>query len=281
MFLGNYTYKFAEIKELVDKSKPLVHCLTNNIVINDTANIILAVGASPIMAENPAEVFEIVSQADSLLINIGNINESRIESIFIAGLAAKQSGVPIVFDPVGVACSKFRIELAERIIHELQPQIIKGNMSEIKKLALMESQSRGVDVALCDTINSSTIEVNLHIVSKLAEKHNCTVVATGMHDLIANSTEQYVLSNGSKLLESVTGTGCICGALISVYASTREYTAASLLAISILNIAAELAEHDVRRDNLGIGSFKIKLFDYISKITLDTINSRRKINWIK
>lgn len=268
MINENLSMKMQALSEYVLNNKPLVHCLTNTITINDNANIILAVGASPIMADHPKEVAEITAQAQSLVINIGNITDARIESIFIAGEAAIKAGIPIVFDPVGVACSSFRQTLAEKIIVNLQPQIIKGNMSEIKALAKISVESIGVDVSPGDIITENTLSVNLEIVKNLARKYNCVVVATGAYDLVADAQNYLVLANGSTLLEKITGTGCMCAALLGVYAASKLYFVASVLAITQMNVAAEFAEKDISTFNQGIGSFKVKLFDYIYKLKI-------------
>ena len=274
MFSLDLAEKLLLFKKNIKQSKPLVHCLTNSITINDTANILLAVGARPIMADHPLEVAEIVHSAQALVINIGNITDTRIESIFIAGKVAKTQGIPIVFDPVGVACSELRRNLAEQIIRELKPEIIKGNMSEIKCLAAATKKISGVDVAPADVTTVNSLAINLAICRGLATKHNCVVIATGAYDLVTDATDEIVLANGSELLEAITGTGCMCAGLLGAYASSKQYLLASVFSISLMNIAAELAEQDILSQGLGIGSFKIKLFDYLYQLEAETICER-------
>lgn len=271
--------RLGDILLSIEAKPPLVHCLTHPISINDMANMILAVGASPIMAVYPEEVAEITGAADSLVINIGNIDEARIKSIFFAGEAAQNKGIPVVFDPVGVSCSSLRYALALDIIDRLNPNIIKGNIAEIKTLLGVPTTSRGVD-ALEDTEYATREDCAL--VSKLAKELNCVVVASGAVDIVAGPDSLYTLHNGNKMLRHVTGTGCVCGGLLGVYAAyTNEYELASVLALSRLNIAAELAADEVQQETLGIGSFKIRLLDKVYNLTLPEIIQKGKIICVK
>lgn len=269
---------FAGLMTRLQNDRPLVHCLTNNITINDSANVLLSIGARPIMAEHPKEVAYVTGIADSLLINIGNITDSRIESIFIAGRTARDRGIPIVFDPVGVSCSPLREQLTEDILSRLKPTVLKGNMSEIKKIAKIKNDSRGVDVGAADLTTAQTLRDNIEIVRSLAQKLDCTVVATGAVDIIATADCLYTPANGSDYLAQLTGTGCMVGAILAAYCTVTDSVRAALLSLSRFNVAGEDAERYILSNGSGLGTFKVKLFDGISTIDAYSLAQRSKIS---
>ena len=151
--------KMKKAKEAVISQAPLIHCITNPISINDCANVVLALGAKPIMAEHPKEVHEITALAKALAVNLGNITDARAESIFISGGVAKNAQIPCVIDVVGAACSALRMELAQRFIRECAPCVIKGNLSEIKALAGVDNAAQGIDVGQKDSVNGKEITI--------------------------------------------------------------------------------------------------------------------------
>ncbi|MBR6523524.1 MAG: hydroxyethylthiazole kinase [Clostridia bacterium] len=243
-----------QIIEKVKRHNPLVHCITNPISINQCANLILGVGASPIMAEHPAEVAEITLSADSLLLNFGNITEVRIKSMQIAAATAAEKGIPIVIDVVGVACSGLRRRLALKLIEKYRPAIIKGNYSEIVALQNPEYYSAGVDAEKLGDISG--------IGAKLAEKNGAVVLASGKIDIITNGKRVTRIKNGCEKLSKVTGTGCMLGALCATYLSAAAGTEAAVAACAVLGVCGELAETEK-----GNGSFMISLLDNLSTLT--------------
>lgn len=271
---------YAKIIEYTKQHKPLVHCLTNNVTINDAANAILAVGGSPIMSEHPMETEEITAKANTLVINIGNFSDAKMESIFLSGKVARECNVPVVFDPVGVTSSKIRRSVTDRIIKEIQPKIIKGNMSEIKAIANIAASGFGVDVHQDDVTDERTLETNCQIAYRLARELDCVIVASGAIDIVATPQTVYSLHNGTPMLANITGTGCMSGMLMGVYAASGDFTHAAVLATSRLNIAGELAQEYVDKHRAGLGTFKVKLFDYLSTMDIDTLAKRGKIKCI-
>ena len=271
--MDNITEKIVEAVRKTKQMHPLIHCLTNHITINDCANIILAAGAKPIMAEHIKEVEEITLKAKALVINIGNISDDRIASIFLSGNIAKQKGIPIIFDPVGVAGSNFRRELSREILLKLTPNIIRGNMSEIKALYGIETQRVGVDVAEDDITNDENIVNLADIVNGFAIKQRAVVVATGKTDIIADSDNVYFINNGVKMLSEVTGTGCMCTSLTGVYASCGDYMGAAIAGASVMGISGEIAKENCK----GIGSFKAALLDSLYNISDEIIRQRSNI----
>ena len=242
-----------QIIEKVNKHNPLVHCITNPISINQCANAILGVGASPIMAEHPAEVAEITLSADSLLLNLGNITDARIKSMQIAAAAAARKGVPIVIDAVGAACSGLRRRLALKLIEKYHPTVIKGNYSEIVALQNPEYYSAGVDAEKLGDISG--------IGAGLAEKYGAVVLASGKNDIITDGKRVIWIKNGCAQLSKVTGTGCMLGALCATYLSVADGMEAAAAACAVLGVCGELA-----RTEKGNGSFMINLLDNLSTI---------------
>lgn len=227
---------------------PLVHNITNYVVMNSTANALLAIGASPIMAHALEEVEDIVSIASSLVLNMGTLSDQWIDSMLLAAKKAKEINVPFVFDPVGVGASKYRTEKALKIIKTATPNVIRGNASEILALAQLTNSAKGVD---------STIRTDDALVGaiKLSKKLNTTIVISGAIDYIVTDDVISKISNGRPLMAKVTGMGCtstsIIGACIAVDPDVH------LAAMAIMGIAGEMAD----KLSDGPGSFQVNFTD--------------------
>lgn len=243
--------------------KPLVHHLTNFVSVNDCANITLAIGASPVMANDISEVEEMVSCASALVLNIGAINAPMIESMLAAGKKASALSIPIVFDPVGVGATRFRTETAERIISEIKPSVIKGNMSEIKVLAGFNSGIRGVDSIADEQDGERAAAV-------VAEKYSCVTAITGKVDIIARGNQIIRIYNGHKMLTGVTGTGCMTTSLVASCCAVEDYLFGTAAGVTIMGIAGEIAVKQLEPKD-GLGTFRMRLFDVISKLTPDDV----------
>lgn len=202
------------IQSKVKECHPLIHCITNPISIHQCANAILAVGARPMMAEHPKEVREITQSADALLLNLGNITDARMESMLISAKAAKQKGIPVVLDAVGVACSTLRRRFARELLKTVSPTVIKGNYSEINALYHEEYHSAGVDAdaSLEQAFVSRTAIA-------LAGNYRAVILASGEADIITDGKRLVYGYNGTPQLATVTGTGCMLGALCAAYLS--------------------------------------------------------------
>lgn len=238
------------------KNSPLIHCITNPISINQCANAVLAAGAKPIMAEHPREVSEITKTAKALLLNFGNITDVRMESMVLSSKTAKEFGIPIVIDLVGIACSELRQKFAIKIIEEYSSNVIKGNYSEIMALYNSQYKSTGVDSdELLD------LDVVTKAVDELAKRYRCTVMASGKIDIVADVKNTVHINIGTPQLSTVTGTGCMLGALTACYLSQTNGLTASITACVILNLCGMLAE-----TKKGNGSFMVNLMDKLSTI---------------
>ncbi|MBQ3091359.1 MAG: hydroxyethylthiazole kinase, partial [Clostridia bacterium] len=178
------------------ESTPLVHCITNYVTVNDCANILLASGGSPIMADEPAEAAEMTAICSGLDINIGTLNSRTIPAMLEAGKAAKALGHPVLLDPVGAGATKLRTDTAVRILEEVQPTVVRGNISEIKTLALGSSTTRGVDANDADKVTDENLDQVIAWAKALAEKTGAVIVITGAIDIAANAEKAYVVRNG-------------------------------------------------------------------------------------
>lgn len=258
--------------------KPLIECLTNTVTINDCANIILATGASPIMAEDKREVEEVVSFASALLINIGTLQSESVETMIKAGIKANEVGIPVIFDPVGVGATTLRNEVSKQIISEIKLTVIRGNMSEIRALSGFTSSTKGVDAGESDVVNKDNLEHSVGIVQNLAKNLNCVVAATGAIDIVASQNSAYIIENGHAMLADVTGTGCMCSAVVAAFCGGSDnYCATTIAGIISMGIAGEKAHEFVAKNDCGIGTFKVKMMDYIYTLSENDILEMGKI----
>lgn len=245
--------KLNEIRNKVMQQNPLIHCITNPISINQCANALLAVGASPIMAEHPLEVSEITQTAGALLLNMGNITDVRMQSMEISANTAKINNIPFVIDTVGISCSVLRRKFANDIIEKYTPTLIKGNYSEITALYNTEYKSVGVDAHQKDE------NAVLQAAKAVAQKYGTIVLASGKKDIITDGKIAVFISNGTPRLASITGTGCMQGALCAAYLSAERSIWGCACGCAVMGIIGQKAE-----SVNGSGSFLVKLMDELS-----------------
>ncbi len=266
--LSPITDEIIRIRHLVAEHKPLVHCLTNHISINQAANTILSVGASPIMAEYPGEVRKITESSRSLLVNLGNISFSRMRSMMISGRVAKKRMIPVVLDLVGVTCSKTRLEFAKRFIEKNRPIVVKGNASELNALIGLPHTAVGVDAGENDITES--VSDYLEFVRHTAQKLHVTLLVSGKTDFISNGNYHVAILNGCDELGKITGTGCMLGALCAAFITFGASYTSATLAAAIMGICGEKAK---AQNPAGLASFQTALLDNISTLTdMDIIN---------
>ena len=265
--------KLLQIRQSVKSKKPLIHYITNQISINDCANMILAVGAKPIMAEHPLEVSEITAVSKSLGVNLGNITDNKIKSMLISGKTAYENKISQVIDLVGVGCSKLRLDYARKFISECHPNVIKGNMSEIKAIYGIKSSAKGIDVGACDIITEQNFDENIKIITRLSMETGSVVAATGVVDIISNGTYTYIISNGCEMLSMITGTGCMLTGIIASYISSGNILEGTVLAVALMGICGELSQN-VK----GTGSFRNELIDNMFSISDNIIIKKIRIN---
>ena len=263
--------KIYEIFERVKKEKPLVHHLTNYVTIYDCANMTRAFGAFPVMAQAKEESGDMAAIASALVLNIGTLSPELIESMIVAGRSANRKGIPVVLDAVGVGATRLRNESAAKLLKEIRIDIIKGNSSEIAKLAGMDVTTRGVE--------ATKVETDLTVIaSKLAKERKSTVVITGKEDIVSDGKKTYVVKNGHELMGKVVGTGCMAASIIGAFAAVeRDYAKACAAALSVYGVAGELAAKRSR----GPGSFKENLYDEVYNLDKEKIEELSKIEELK
>lgn len=246
-----------EIRSSVKELHPLIHCITNPISINQCANAILAVGARPIMAEHPKEVAEITATARSLMLNLGNITDTRMESMQLSAQAAMAKNIPLLLDVVGIACSRLRRSYACTLLENINPAVIKGNYSEINALYNTAYHSSGVDAD--GSLDKSAVS---KAASELARKYHTIILASGKTDIVTDGKQIVYIKNGTRQLATVTGTGCMLGALCACYLSVNQDISAVVTACAVLGICGQLSETEK-----GSGSFMVNLMDHLSTLT--------------
>lgn len=255
----------------IHAKSPLVHCITNYVTVNDCANAVLAIGASPIMADDIDEAADIASISSALVINIGTLNSRTIKSAISAGKRANELNIPVVFDPVGAGASKLRNETTQSILKEVKVDIIRGNLSEMAFVAGLSASTKGVD--------SSAVDMDKDPVwtaKKVAKLYSCTAAITGAVDTVSDGTRCVQLGNGHPMLSKITGSGCLTSAITGAFAAVlSDSLAAACGAILTTSIAGELAY--AKSGSLGTGSFHISLIDYISTMSEDIMLKYAKI----
>lgn len=259
------------VHELRNKA-PLVHNITNYVTVNDVANALLAIGASPIMADDIDETADITAISSALVINIGTLNKRTIASMIESGKKANALGIPVVLDPVGAGASKLRNDTIKEILEEVKITVLRGNLSEVSFVAGLEVSTKGVDSSEADEKND-----NVAVAKTVAKKLNCVVAITGAIDVISDGEKVVKISNGHKMLSKVTGTGCMTTALIGAFAGAgTDYFTAAVGGVASMGIAGEIAFE--KAGDLGTGSFHIAIIDALSNIDDEIMAERAKLD---
>lgn len=253
--------------QLVKQHSPLVHNITNYVVMNNTANALLAVGASPIMAHAKSEIHEMVNIAHSVVVNIGTLDEYWAESMLMAAEAAHSAKKPWILDPVGAGATTFRNTILNQLL-QYQPTVIRGNASEIIALAQANTTvTKGVD-----SIAKSNEAINA--AQSLADQYNTVVCISGGTDIIIDNHQTFLIHNGHPLMTKVTGLGCsataIIGACIGI---TKNTTEAVIAGMALIGIAGELAF----AESNGPGSLQVNLLDKLYNITEEEFTTHLKL----
>ena len=207
---------FAEQFANVRAKSPLVHNITNYVTVNDCANMVLACGASPIMADDAAEVEDITTICGGLNINIGTLNSRTITSMLLAGKKANALGHPVVLDPVGAGASRLRTDTAFRLLRDVKFTVIRGNISEIKTLASGAGTTKGVDADVADKVTEENLDSAVAFAKAFAAQTGAVIAITGAIDIVADAQKAYCIRNGNAMMSSITGTGCQLSALTAV-----------------------------------------------------------------
>ena len=247
--------------------RPLVHHITNCVTVNDCANVTLAVGAAPVMAEAPEEVAEMAGMADALVLNIGTLSSAQVEAMVLAGRAANARGIPVVLDPVGAGATGFRTGTALRLLDELEIAVLKGNAGEIGTIAGIEARVRGVDSA---GLTGDPAD----ICRRLASRLNCVVAMSGPVDVVSDGSRVALVENGHPMMDTVSGTGCMLASVTGALAAvTDDRFAATVEALAAFGLSGERAAEGAH----GPGSFRSGLIDALANLESATLASGARI----
>lgn len=265
------------INNNVKNTRPLIHCITNYVTVNDVANILLSAGASPAMADCKEEVRELASISSALYINIGTPNERTLESMIIAAKTANENNIPVVLDPVAVGVSAFRKLCVSRILNESKVSVIRGNISEIKAIALNQKSTSGVDAQDEDQISEKNLDSIISLAKSLSKQTKAIIAISGEQDIICDENKCTILNNGNSMMANITGAGCMLTSLIAAHvASNPNYFNATVTAMAQMGIAGEIA-NELLKEREGNSSYRNHLIDTIA--FLDTEKIKERVNY--
>lgn len=261
----NMAERAAALLKEVRQCSPLIHNITNYVTVNDCANAILAIGASPIMADDEKEAADITSVSKALVLNIGTLNHRTVESMVLAGKKANACKIPIVLDPVGAGASKLRNDTVRELIRQIHFSVIRGNLSEVSFVAGLPSSTKGVDSSDKDNKKDA-----VQVAKRAAGVLGCTVAVTGAVDVITDGERVVRIHNGHPMLSRVTGTGCMTTALVGAFlgAGGEPFTAAAA-GVAAMGLAGEIAYQEAGQK--GTGSFHIAVIDALSRLDEKTV----------
>ncbi len=265
--MNDATRAACEVIARVRTQRPLIHHITNFVVMNATANITLCMGALPVMAHAPQEVEEMVDAASALVLNLGTLWPEQVEAMLIAGRRANQRGIPIVLDPVGAGATRLRTESALHLLEKLLITIVRGNLAEIAVLAGMESRIRGVE-SVGSTGNAAATA------SQFATKFGCVAAVTGPIDVVTDGVRWIRVANGHPMMSTVTGTGCMATSVVAACAAAeKDAVIATAAALAAYGLAGESAAEKAQ----GPGTFQLHLFDAVAALTQEALRAGMRI----
>jgi hydroxyethylthiazole kinase len=265
--------------------RPLIHHITNLVVMNDTANLTLHLGALPVMAHAVQEAAEMTGNADALLLNLGTLTPERAEAMLLAGRAARAHNIPIVLDPVGAGATRLRTETALRLLRELKIAVVRGNAGEIASLSAVSGGGRDADVELAPIASSQLPRVKgvesvgdagdpLVLARSAAGRFASVVAITGARDVLTDGERALGVDNGHRWLTTITGTGCMATTAIAAFCAVEpDPLIAAAGGLACLGLAAERAAQCAH----GPASFKVALLDAVYHLTADDLAERARI----
>ena len=255
----------------VRERTPLVQCITNFVTVNDCANILLAAGGSPTMANDIREVEEAVAGVQALVLNLGAIGD--VEAMLLAGKRANQLGIPVVLDPVAAGVTSLRREACRRLLAELRFTVIRGNASEIRALALGAEGGSGVDVSAGDAVTEENLSRGVELCRRLAESTGAVTALSGQVDILSDGTQTVLIRGGVPTMSRVTGSGCMLTALLGAFcgANPERPLAAAAAAVAAMDLAGERAEARRLQNGTGNATFRTDLIDAVFNLTEDEL----------
>jgi hydroxyethylthiazole kinase len=249
--------QYADLFRRVREKRPLVHHITNYVTVNDCANITICAGGAPVMTDAPEEAVEMAAIAGALVLNIGTLNASQIESMILAGRMANERSIPVVLDPVGAGATRFRTESTKRLLDKLEITILKGNAGEIGVIAGVEAKVRGVD-------SHGMTGDPVTIARELADSLGLIVAISGITDIVTDGRNVLLVDNGHPMMGSISGTGCMAASVTGTFAAeSRDPVTATATALAAFGLSGEKAAAGAQ----GPFTFKTALFDELANLT--------------
>ncbi|MDD4844311.1 MAG: hydroxyethylthiazole kinase [Anaerotignum sp.] len=264
----------------VRERAPLVHSITNYVTVNDVANILLACGGSPIMADDAQEAAEITSICGGLNINIGTLNARTIESMLLAGKRANDLGHITVLDPVGAGASKLRTQTAMELLEKVRFSVIRGNVSELKTLWGEAGKTKGVDADIADRVTEENLDEMVQFAKRFSEKTGAVIAMTGAIDIIADKNTAYAIRNGNPLMSKITGTGCMLSGVVAAYcvANPKNILEATAAAVAAMGLSGEIAFERLKKTELGgTSSYRTFIIDAMSNMSDEILEGGMKL----
>jgi hydroxyethylthiazole kinase len=259
---------FEQIFENVRRKSPLIHNITNYVTVNDCANMLLACGASPIMADDLDDAVEITAICGGLNLNIGTLNQRTIPAMFAVGKRAKELGHPVVLDPVGAGASKLRTDTALGLLNEVRPNVIRGNISEVKTLALGSGTTKGVDADVADKVLEENLDEAVAFAKGFAQRTSTVIAITGAIDIVADGERAFCIRNGHPMMSAITGTGCQLSALTAAFVTANPDTPleAAAAAVCAMGLCGEIAFKRLTKMD-GNASYRNYIIDAMYRLT--------------
>lgn len=263
--------------ENVRAKTPLVHNITNYVTVNDVANVLLAAGGSPIMSDDADDVEDITSICGGLNINIGTLNKNTIPSMFLAGNKANELGHIVLLDPVGAGASRLRTDTANRLMHEVRFDAVRGNISEIKTLCTGSGTTKGVDADAVDAVTEANLDDGVALVKAFARQAGCIIAVTGAIDLVSDGERCWCIRNGRPEMSRITGTGCQLSALTTAFlvANPGHKLEAAAAAVCTMGLAGEIAWANMQPGD-GNSTYRNRIIDAIFNMTGDALEEGAK-----
>lgn len=257
----------AELLTRIHEKHPLIHHITNFVVMNDTANVTLALGALPVMAHAKEEVAEMVGAAGALVLNPGTLTPEWVDAMIVAGKRANELGVPIVYDPVGVGATKLRNETGARFLETLRLAVVRGNSGEVGALAGAGGVVKGVE-------SVEGVKDPVSVAKNLAQKYGTVVAITGKRDIISDGVRVMGVDNGHPLLKTITGTGCMATTMVAMFCAVEsDHLLGATAGLACYGLAAERAARRAKAP----GSFRVVLLDALYQLTPTQVETGVKV----
>lgn len=263
--------------ENVRKSGPLIHNITNYVTVNDVANMILACGASPVMSDEPEDVEDITSICSGLNINIGTLNQNSIKAMFLAGRKANELDHIVLLDPVGAGASALRTNTASELMDKIMFTVIRGNISEIRTLALGSGTTKGVDADVADAVTDDTLDASVEFVKGFARARGSIAAVTGAIDLISDGEECYVIRNGRPEMGRITGTGCQLSGMMTAFlaANPDRLLESAAAAVCTMGLAGETGWKNMKPGD-GNSTYRNRIIDAVCNMDKDSLDRGAK-----